>query len=197
MQGKQTGNEGIASPGGHHVAVEEGAESSPEHRAKLQRLDPEVEGKDEQEYSNGFVVVAASHRARDVARRNPHEGGSEEASRRGRRHLICQKIGGNGSETGEARRKEDADIPDIHRDGEGSERMVYDTTGHHEARVEGASGHTAQGVPCPVVEPVPKVVEAVRDKVLGRSEVEPRVDCSNVSIRSSHARDGLETDIHG
>lgn len=29
-----------------------------------------------------------------------------------------------------------------------------------------------------VVKPVPEVVEAMLDEVLGRSEVEPRIDCS-------------------
>jgi hypothetical protein len=36
-------------------------------------------------------------------------------------------------------------------------------------------------MPCPVVEPVPEVVEAIRNEVLGGAEVEPRVDWSSVS----------------
>jgi hypothetical protein len=60
--------------------------------------------------------------------------------------------------------------------------VVDGSAGYHEARVEGTSGDTAEGVPCPVIEPIPEVVEAVRNEVLGGAEVEPGVDWSSVSV---------------
>jgi hypothetical protein len=198
VQGKKAGDEGITSPGRNHVPVEKSAESSPQHVTLLQRLDPEVKGEDKQENCNGFVVVAAGNRTRDVARGNSHKQGSQETSRIVGGHLIGKEIGSDGGKTGESWRKEDADIPDIHRDREGSEGMVNDTTGHHEAGVEGASRDTSQGVPCPVIEPIPKVGEAVRDEVLGCSEVEPGVDWSDVSTAGRGTGGGrMNTDIRG
>lgn len=178
MQGKQAGDEGVTSPRGNHVAVKEGAEGTPQHGALLQRLDPEVEGEDEQEDGDGLVVVAASDGTGDVARGNAHEQGSQETSRGRGGHLIGKEVGGDGGKTREGGREKDADIPDINGDREGSEGVVDGATGHHEARVEGASRDTAEGVPCPVIEPIPEVVEAVRNEVLGSAEVEPGVNWS-------------------
>ena len=59
--------------------------------------------------------------------------------------------------------------------------MVNDTAGNHEAGIESASGDAAQGMPCPVIKPVPKFVESICDQVFCRSEVEPRIDCMGVS----------------
>lgn len=61
MEGQKAGNKGVASPGGNHVAIEEGTESTPQHGTLLQCLDPEIEGEDEQEDRNSFIVVAASN----------------------------------------------------------------------------------------------------------------------------------------
>ena len=182
MQGKQAGDEGVTSPGGNHVSVEESAEGTPQHRPLFQRFDPKVEGEDEQEDGDGLVVVAASDGTGDVTRGNAHEQGSQETSRGRRGHLIGEEVGGNGGKTRESGRKEDADIPDINGDREGSEGVVDGSAGYHEARVEGTSGDTAEGVPCPVIEPIPEVVEAVRNEVLGGAEVEPGVDWSSVSV---------------
>lgn len=55
--------------------------------------------------------------------------------------------------------------------------MVDDTTGNHETRVQGTTGNTSQRMPCTVIKPVPKLVKSICNEVLGRSEVEPRVDC--------------------
>ena len=60
--------------------------------------------------------------------------------------------------------------------------MVYDAAGDHQARVERATGDASQGVPCAVVEPIPEVVEAVLDEVLGRSKVEPGIDLVSGSV---------------
>lgn len=79
VERQKAGNEGVATPRGNHVAIEEGAERSPQHGPLLQRLDPEVESEDEQENRNGFVVVAASNRTGDIARGNAHEEGSQKA----------------------------------------------------------------------------------------------------------------------
>lgn len=77
MEGQQAGDEGVSSPRGHHVAVEEGAESAPKHGALLQSLNPEIEGEDQEKDGDGLVIVAASDRPGDVARGNTHERGGE------------------------------------------------------------------------------------------------------------------------
>ena len=96
---KETGDEGITTPGSNHVTVKEGAKSSPEHGSELQSLNPQVEGEDQKENGNGFVVVAASNRARDVAGGNAHEDGGKETGRRRRGHLVGEEVSGVGSKT--------------------------------------------------------------------------------------------------
>ena len=182
VQGQKAGDEGVTSPRGNHVAVEQGAESAPQHGTQLQRLDPEVEGKDQQENGDGLVVVAAGDRPGDVAGGDAHEQGSQETGRRRRGHLIGEEVGGDGGKTRKGGCEEDADIPDIHGNREGSERVVDDAAGDHETGVEGAARDAAQRMPCAVIEPVPEVVEAVRNEVLCGAKVEPRVDWSSVSI---------------
>lgn len=54
--------------------------------------------------------------------------------------------------------------------------MVDGTAGDHQAGIQGASGDSTERVPCSVVKPIPKLVEAICDKVLGCSEVKPRID---------------------
>lgn len=44
MHRQETGDEGVTTPGRHHVSVKESAYSAPEHGAELQGLDPEIEG---------------------------------------------------------------------------------------------------------------------------------------------------------
>ena len=61
VEGEKAGNEGITTPRGNHITVEQSTESPPKHRPLLQSLDPQIKGKDEKENSNGFVVVAASN----------------------------------------------------------------------------------------------------------------------------------------
>lgn len=92
MHGEKTGNESISSPGRHHVTVEEGTKGAPEHRTKLESLDPQVERKYEKENGNGLVIVAASNRSRDVAGCNTHEDGGEETGRGRRRHFVGQEV---------------------------------------------------------------------------------------------------------
>ena len=181
MEGQQAGDEGVATPGGDHVAIEEGTEGAPQHGAELEGLDPEVEGEDEEEDGDGLIVVAAGNRARNVARGDAHEDGGKEAGRRRGGHLVGEEVGGDGSQAREGRGQEDADVADVDRDGQGTEGVVDGAARHHEARVEGASGDSAEGVPCAVVEPVPELVEAVGDQVLCCPEVEPGVDWRRVS----------------
>lgn len=44
---------------------------------------------------------------------------------------------------------------------------MQESRGHHEARVDGASDDTTEGVPRPVVEPIVEVVEALFGQVSG------------------------------
>ena len=176
VQGKDAGDEGVAAPRSHHVSVEESAESAPEHGAKLESLDPEIEGEDEKENGDGLIVVAARDGSRDVAGGNAHEGRGEETGRRRGGHLVGKEIGGKGRQAGEGGREEHANVSNVDGDSESSEGVVDDTAGDHQARVERSSGHTTERMPCSVIEPVPELVEAVRNEVLGSSEVEPRID---------------------
>lgn len=100
VQGDQVGNESIATPGRGHPVVEESAQRSPHHRSLLNGLDPEEEGKDQQEDGNGLVIITASHRPGDIAWGNTHEDSSQKTSRLGLRHLIGEEVGGQGSEAG-------------------------------------------------------------------------------------------------
>lgn len=63
--------------------------------------------------------------------------------------------------------------------------MVDGAAGHHQTWVERSSRDSAKGVPCPVVKPVPEAVEAIRDQVFRRPEVEPRIDYGDVSQHST------------
>lgn len=55
--------------------------------------------------------------------------------------------------------------------------MVDGATGDHQAGIKGTTSDTAQRVPGPVIEPVPKVVEAIGNQVFCSPKVEPRINC--------------------
>lgn len=79
VERNEAGNEGIAAPGGDHVAVEERTKGTPKDGAQLQGLDPEEEGEDEEENGDSFVIIGTSNGTRDVSRGNAHKSGGEEA----------------------------------------------------------------------------------------------------------------------
>lgn len=54
--------------------------------------------------------------------------------------------------------------------------MVDGAAGDHQAGVQGASSNSTERVPCSVVKPIPELVEAIGDEVLGCSEVEPGIN---------------------
>lgn len=54
--------------------------------------------------------------------------------------------------------------------------MVDGAAGDHQAWVQGASSNSTERVPCSVVKPIPELVEAIGDEVLGCSEVEPGIN---------------------
>lgn len=81
--------------------------------------------------------------------------------------------------------------------------MVYHAGRDHEAGIEGAACYAAKGVPCSykplmsasasqnwsiawvyrtIIKPVPEFVEAVIDQIFRSSEVEPRINCSLISL---------------
>lgn len=184
MQGQQTGDEGVTTPRSHHVAVRQRAKSTPQHRALLQRLDPEEEGEDQQEDGNSLVIVAASNRARDVTRGDSHENRSQQTGGRVRGHLVGEEVCGVGGQTRKCRGEENADVADIDWDGQGAESVVDDAAGDHETGVESTTGDTAKRVPCSVIEPVPETVEAIGDEVLGCSEVEPGIEFVNDTLET-------------
>ncbi len=73
--------------------------------------------------------------------------------------------------------------------------VVDDGGGGHESRVDRAADDAAQRVPRAVVEPVQEVVEALARKVLGRAEVEVRVELVN-DLRVSAAAAGVSDAPH-
>lgn len=177
VEGHQTSDEGVATPRSDHVSVEESAQRTPHDGAQLEGLDPQVEGEDQKEDGNGLIVVRAGDGSRDVTGGNAHEDGGEEAGGRRGGHLIGEEVSGIGRQAGAGGGQEDTDVANIDGDREEAEEVVEDTAGDHETRVQSTTGNSTQRVPCSVIEPIPEVVETVRNEVLGSSEVEPGVDC--------------------
>lgn len=184
MDGQETCNEGISTPRCNHVAVRQGAKTAPNHGAPLQGLDPEEEGEDKEENGDGFVIVTTGDGSRNVARGNSHEGCSKETSGWRGGHLIGKEICGVGGQARESRCEKNADVSNIDGDSEGTESVVDDAAGHHQTRIEGTSGNPTKRMPCSVIEPIPEVVESICDEILGRTEVEPRIDYRGVSSLS-------------
>lgn len=177
VQREQVGDEDVTTPCRDHVSVEEGSKGTPHDGTLLDTLDPQVEGEDEEEDGNGFVVVTASNRTRDVTGGNAHEDGGKETGRGRVGHLRGQEVTGKGSQARAGGSQHDADVADVDREGEKAEEVVDGAAGNHETRVEGTASDTAEGVPCAVVEPVPEAREAILHQVLCCAEVEPGIDC--------------------
>lgn len=176
VEREQVGDEDVTTPGRDHVTVEKSSKGTPHDGTLLDTLDPQVEGEDEEEDGNGFVIVTASHGTRDVTGGNAHEDGGKEASRGRVGHLRGQEVTGKGSQARACGSQHDADVADVDREGEKAEEVVDGAAGDHETRVESTTGDTAKRVPCAVVEPVPEAREAIRHEVLCCAEVEPGVD---------------------
>lgn len=185
VERQQVGDEGISTPGCDHVAVEEGGSSTPEHRAELQCLDPEVEGENENKDGDGLVIVATGDRSGDVTRSNAHEDGGKETGGRRGSQLIGEEVRSKGCQTREGGGEKDTDVADIDGDRNGAQGVVDDAAGDHEAGVQGASGNPTERVPCAVIEPVPERFEAIGDQVFCRAEVEPGVDYTVSACRYS------------
>ena len=182
VEREQVGDEDVTTPGRDHVAVEEGSKGAPHDRSLLDTLDPQVEGEDEEEDGNGFVVVTASNGTRDVSGGNAHEDGGKETGRGRVGHFRRQEVGGKGSQARACGGQHDTDITNVDGESQKAEEVVDGAAGDHEARVEGTAGDTAEWVPCAVVEPIPEACEAILNEVLGCSEVEPGVDCGRGSL---------------
>lgn len=148
MQRQQVSDEDVSTPRRHHVSVEQGRQSAPEHGSVLDRLDPQEKGKDKQEDGNGLVVVTSCDGSRNVAGRDAHEGGREQTSRGRRDHLGCQEIRGERREAREGGCQEDTYVANVDGEGESAEEVVDDTAGNHQSGVESTARHSAQRVPC-------------------------------------------------
>lgn len=148
VQWQQVGDEDVSAPRRHHVTVEQRSQCAPEDRAILDRLDPEKEGKDQQEDGNSLVVVASCHRARNVTRGDAHEHGGEETSRGGCDHLVGQKVRRKRSKAGEGRRKEDAYVANVNGHGQEAQKVVDGAAGHHQPGVECATSDSSKRMPC-------------------------------------------------
>jgi hypothetical protein len=59
--------------------------------------------------------------------------------------------------------------------------MVDNATGHHETRIKGSSCNSTKWMPCPVIEPIPEIIEPMLNEIFCRSEVEPRINCILIS----------------
>ncbi|KAJ8524775.1 hypothetical protein ON010_g16341 [Phytophthora cinnamomi] len=196
VDGDHVDDEHVAAPGRHHVEVRERAGRRPEHGSRVHGLDPEVEDEDEREDGDAFVVVRAADRAGDVRRHDAREGGGQEPGARALGHLLGQQVAGDGRVGREERRQEHARVAHVDGDVEQVEHPVHERRRVHEPRVDGAADDAAQRVPRAVVEPVEELEEALGRQVLGRAEVEVRVelvdhlqphDTRNVNYLPKHA----------
>ncbi|MPC12575.1 hypothetical protein E2C01_005276 [Portunus trituberculatus] len=122
------------------------------------------EGKD----SDALVVVAAGHRATDVAGHHSDEARSEQPRTRGP-HFFGQEVGGYRCQATEQKQ----DVPNMHGNVEHGEDVMYAAGGEHEAGVNSPPHDAAQGIPRPLVEPVEEVVVAILDHVCCGPVVEP------------------------
>ena len=69
--------------------------------------------------------------------------------------------------------QEDTNISNMNRDVEETEGIMYASWGDHKARVDCATHNTAKRVPCSLIKPVEKIVEAMFYHVRCGSVVEP------------------------
>ena len=65
---------------------------------------------------------------------------------------VCGE-GGEGTKSGG---EHNADVPDIDRNSNSPEEVIYDTAGGHQTRINGSSNNTTQRVPCCRIKPVPE-----------------------------------------
>ena len=135
MQGNHIRDEYITTPSSDHVKVEQTACDAPERGAVLHGLDPEVEGDHEQEDGNGFVVVRACYRTRNVSWRNTDKGRSEQTCR------IVLHVGGEevsypGGQTGEGWCQHDTDIPNVDGDIDGVKSILKELRKRRDGEVK-------------------------------------------------------------
>mmetsp|Transcript_30451 Transcript_30451/g.97155 ORF Transcript_30451/g.97155 Transcript_30451/m.97155 type:complete len:702 (-) Transcript_30451:109-2214(-) len=194
VDGDHVDDEDVAAPGRHHVEVRERRRGRVEHGAGVHRLDPQVEHEEQREDGHALVIVGPAHRAADVARHDGDERRGQERRRRAPRHLLGEEERRERRVRREERRQEDAHVADVHRDVEEVEQPVQHRRRVHETRVDRAADGAAQRVPAAVVEPVQEVHETLRGEVLGRAEVEVRVELVDYGLV---AHDGEEADEEG
>lgn len=133
--GDDIGDEGIATPGRHHVEVGQGTQSTPEKTAGDDSLEEEVEGEDQSKYTNTFIIIATSHTPAHITRHNTHEQGSIETTLFTTTHHFSQLISRQGSQGSKYRGQEYTDIPDFNWQRQTMQYMVDETTSGHDARI--------------------------------------------------------------
>ena len=77
MQRNQVDQKDITTPWGNHVEVRQCTRCCPHHGSGLHGFDPEVVGQQHTEDGNGFVIVWASNRTRDITGYDRDETGSD------------------------------------------------------------------------------------------------------------------------
>ena len=120
MQWDQVGDEDVASPRGHHVAVEQRAERAPECGAELDGFNPEIEREDQEKNGDSFVVVGSRDGAGNISWCYTHEDSSQQSSGWTWRHLIREEVCCEGSQAGESWGEKHADVADVDWDCEGA-----------------------------------------------------------------------------
>ena len=148
VQGQQIGDEDISTPRRDHVSVKQRGQRAPEHGAVLDSLNPQEEGEDKQEDSNGLVVVTTGDRTRDIPRRDAHEGCGEQSGGGRGDHFGGQEVCRERSETGETWGEEDTDVTDVDWEREGAQEVVDSTASDHQSGVQRATGDTTERMPC-------------------------------------------------
>lgn len=79
VQREQVGDENVTTPSRDHISIEQCTKRRPHRRTLFQALDPKIEGKDEQENGDGFVIVTSGNGSGDIPRSDAHEYCGEKA----------------------------------------------------------------------------------------------------------------------
>ena len=131
VQWEQVGNEDVSTPSADHVAIEQSRQRSPYDAAFFHGLDPQIKGKDEQEDSDGLVIVRASDTSADVSRGNTHENSREQSRRRIVTHFRGQKICCKCGQAREGRCEKHTDVANVDGHGEEAQHVVNGAGGDH------------------------------------------------------------------
>lgn len=106
-------DEGVAAPWSHHVEIGQRWADCPEDWACVAGFQEDVEGEDQCEDGDAFVIVGSSNGSRHVTWSQSNKQRSKQASSVFLGDLSGKQISCNGGERGEDGRNEHTDVADI------------------------------------------------------------------------------------